>query len=145
MPVLFNQNCGAVLSLPNEGQHEDIICTQVFEDYIQAHVESWFTWAWKNQLGVRCVENLILVSGCTLVTLWAAAEFVDDNMDAEISLASRTLNNGGASFVWSNIWGRVLYPNSHSGSVRSSGYVQSTHIDTSSWFHEEQNSTMTQD
>ena len=126
------RNCGAVLSLPNGGQHEDVIRAQVFEDYIQAHVESWFTWARKNRLGVERVEDLILVSGCTLVTSWAAAEFVDDNMDAEISLASRTLNNGGASFVWSNIRGRVLYHNSRSGPVRSSGYVQSTRIDTSS-------------
>ena len=107
------------MSLPNGGQHEDGIRAQVFEDYIQAHVESWFTWARKNRLGVERVEDFILVSGCTLVTSWAAAKFVDDNMDAEISLACRTLNNGGANFTWSNIRGRVLYHNSRSGPVRS--------------------------
>jgi hypothetical protein len=70
------------------------------------------------------MEDLILVSGCTLVTSWAAAAFVDDTMDAEISLAaSRTLNNGGASFVWSNIRGRVLFHNSCFEPVRSKGYV----------------------
>ncbi|KAN0105286.1 hypothetical protein V8E52_011169, partial [Russula decolorans] len=75
------------------------------------------------------MEDLILVSGCTLVTSWAAAAFVDDTMDAEISLAaSRTLNNGGASFVWSNIRGRVLFHNS-----------------CFEPFHGEQNSIMTQD
>ncbi|KAN0121133.1 hypothetical protein V8E52_003721 [Russula decolorans] len=74
------------------------------------------------------MEDLILVSGCTLVTSWAAAAFMDDTMDAEISLASRTFINGGASFVWSNIRGRVLYHNSRFKP-----------------FHGEQNPTMTQD
>lgn len=100
------RNCGALLSLPNGGHHEDAIRAQVFEDYIRAYVDSWFTWARKNRLGIERVEDLILVSGCTLVTSWAAAAFVDDTVDSEISLESRTLNNGGASFVWSNIRGR---------------------------------------
>jgi hypothetical protein len=111
------------LSLPNGGHHEDVIRTQAFHDYIQDYADSWFTWAQKNRLGVEHVADLILVSGCTLVTSWAAAAFVDDTMDAEISLVGRTLNNGGASFVWSNIRGRVLYHNSRFEPVRSPGYV----------------------
>jgi hypothetical protein len=113
------RNCGALLSLPNGGHHEDVIRAQAFENYIQDYVDSWFSWAQKNQLGVGRVEELILVSGCTLVTSWAAAAFVDDTMDAEISLTSRTLNNGGANFVWSNIRGRVSYHNSRLEPVRS--------------------------
>ena len=117
------RNCGALLSLPNGGHHEDVIRAQVFEDYIRDYVDSWFTWAQKNRLGVERVADLILVSGCTLVTSWAAAASVDDTMDAEISLASRALSNGGASFVWSNTRGRVLYHNSHFEPVRPPGYV----------------------
>ena len=117
------RNCGALLSLPNGGHHEDVIRAQVFEDYIRDYVDSWFTWAQKNRLGVERVGDLILVSGCTLVTSWAAAASVDDTMDAEISLASRALSNGGASFVWSNTRGRVLYHNSHFEPVRPTGYV----------------------
>ena len=117
------------MSLPNGGHHEDVIRAQVFEDYIQDYADSWFTWAQKNRLGVERVEDLILVSGCTLVTSWAAAAFVDDTTDAEISLANRTLDNGGANFVWSNIRGRVLYHNSRSEPVRSPCYIQSAGID----------------
>ena len=117
------RNCGAVLSLPNGGHHEDVIRAQVFEDYIQDYVDSWFTWARKNRLGVERVEDLILVSGCTLVTSWAAAAFAGDTVDAEISLMSRTLNNGGASFAWSNIRGRISYHNSRFEPVRSPSYV----------------------
>jgi hypothetical protein len=111
------------LSLPNGGRHEDVIRTKAFADYIRDHVVSWYTWAQKNKLGVERMEELILVSGCTLVTSWAAAVFVDNTMKAEISLASRTLNNGGASFVWSNNQGAVVYHNSRSDPVRSLGYV----------------------
>ena len=118
------QNCGAVLSLPNGGHHEDVIRAQAFEHYIQSQVDKWFNWAQKNGLGIERMEDLILVSGCTLVTSWAAAAFVDDTMDAEISLAtSRMLNNGGAKFIWSNIRGRVLYHNSCFEPVRTPGYV----------------------
>jgi hypothetical protein len=113
------------LSLPNGGHHEDVVRAQAFEDYIRGQVDKWFNWAQNNRLGVEQMEDLILVSGCTLVTSWAAAAFVDDSdtMGAEISLASRTLNNGGASFIWSNIRGRVLYHNSRFEPVRSRGYV----------------------
>ena len=110
------------MSLPSGGYNEDVIRAQVFEGYIQDHVDSWLIWAQKNRLGVERVEDLILVSGCTLVTSWAAAAFVDDTMDAEISLASRIHDNGGGSFVWSNIRGHVLYHNSCFEPVRSPGY-----------------------
>ena len=122
------------MSLPNGGHHEDVIRPQVFEDYIQDHVGSWFTWAQKNRLGVKRVEDLILVSGCTLVTSWAAAAFVDDTMDAEISLVSKTFDNGGARFVWSNIRGCVLYHNSRFEPVRFPCYVYSACIDVFSLF-----------
>ena len=111
------------MSLPNGGRHEDVIRTKAFEVYIRDHVVSWYTWAQKNKLGVERMEELILVSGCTLVTSWAAAVLVDNTMKAEISLASRTLSNGEASFVWSNNQGAVVYHNSRFDPVRSLGYV----------------------
>ena len=110
---------GAVLSLPNGGHREDVIRTKVFEDYIRDHVDSWFNWAQNNKLGIERMEDLILVSGCTLVASWAAAAFVDNNLDAEISLTSRTFNNFGTSFVWGNVRGRVAYHNSRFEPVRS--------------------------
>ena len=89
----------------------------MFENYIRDHIVNWFTWAQKNSLGVERMEELILVTGCTLVTSWAAAAFVDKT-EAEISLASRALSNSGANFVWSNIRGPVVYRNSRFEPVR---------------------------
>ena len=109
---------GALLFLPNGGRHEDAILTKAFEGYIQDHVVSWYTWAQNNKLGVERMEDLILVSGRTLVTSWAAAVFVDKTMEAEITLTSRTHSDGGASFVWGKIQGPGVSHNNHSDPVR---------------------------
>ena len=46
------------------------------------------------------MEDIILVSGCTLVTAWAAAAFVDNNLDSEITLECQPLADSGATFQW---------------------------------------------
>jgi hypothetical protein len=76
------------------------------------------------------MEDLILVSGCTFVSSWAAAAFVDKTMEAKISLTRRTLGNGGECFVWGNKRGAVEY---HDGTnlVRYPGIVYSTCTDFS--------------
>ena len=113
------RNRGALLSLPNGGCRHDVIRTKVFEDYIRDHVDKWFNWAQNNNLSVERMEDLILVTGCTLVTSWAAAAFMDNTFEAEISLASRLLSNLGANFVWGNVRGPVSYHNSRFDPVRS--------------------------
>ena len=60
---------------------------------------SWFNWSKDKGLPIERMEDLVFVYGCTLVTSWAAAVFDDHAADAQVSLASRTLENGGASFV----------------------------------------------
>ena len=110
--------------LPNGGYSEEVIRTKVFEDYVRDHVDSWFSWVQKSKLGVERMEDLILVSSCTLVSSWAAATFVDNNMEAEISLASRVSNNV-MTFAWSKNKGPVECRNSDPDQVRSPGYVYS--------------------
>jgi hypothetical protein len=104
------------LSLPNGGDREDVIRTKVFEDYIRDYIVSWFNWAQNNKLGVERMEDLILVTGYTLVTSWAAAVFYDDTMPVDatsISLHAQKFDRGGAQYFWSNIRGNVEYHNSH--------------------------------
>ena len=75
------------------------------------------------------MEELILVTGRTLVTAWAAAVFVDNNMEAEITLASRTSEDGGVRFVWTKTRGSVVHHNSRYDPVRSPGYVYTAWTD----------------
>jgi hypothetical protein len=110
---------GALLSLPHDGHRKDVMRTKVYEDYIRDNVVSWFEWSKKMRLGVERMEDLILVTGCTLVTSWAAAAFVDQFQEAEISLAAQALPNGGGRFYWSRIRGNVPRHNSPLDLVRS--------------------------
>ena len=103
---------GALLFLPRGGHRENAIHLKVFEKYIRDHVVNWFNWSKDIGLPVERMEDIVLVYGCTMVTSWAAAAFDDYAADAQVSLASRTLDSGGASFVWSNIRGTVEFHNS---------------------------------
>ena len=73
---------------------------------------SWFEWSRKIGLGVERMEDLILVSGRTLVSSWAAVACTHSAQEAEISLAVHALPNGGARFNWSKMRGTVAYHNS---------------------------------
>ena len=103
---------GALLSLPNGGFRQDVIHTKVFQKYIGDNVVNWFNWSKDKGLPVESMEDLVFVYGCTLVTSWAAAAFDDNTGNAQLSLASRTLDNGGTGFIWSNIRGTVEYHDS---------------------------------
>ncbi|KAF8496694.1 hypothetical protein F5888DRAFT_1907091 [Russula emetica] len=98
---------GALLSLPCGGRRQAVIQTKIFEKYAGEHVADWFHWSKVRGLPIEHMEDLVLIHGCTLVTSWAAAAFDDLATGAQVSLAGRTLKNGGASFVWSNICGTV--------------------------------------
>ena len=115
------------MSLPRKGHRNDIIPIKAFENYIRDNVDSWFRWSKKMNLPIERMEDLILVTGCTLVTSWAAAVF-DGHMPVDSDAAAATLetrkfDGGKAQFFWRNIRGSVEYHNSHFDSVRSPGYV----------------------
>jgi hypothetical protein len=110
---------GALLTLPFDGLREDVIRTKAFEDYIQDHVDSWFVFARRIGLDVERMEDLILVTGRTLVTSWGVAAFVDSALDSEISLRTQVRYGGGATFDWRVNRPAVNYRNSYHDAVRS--------------------------
>ena len=98
--------------VPHGGHYEYAIQTRVFEKYIRDHAVSWFNWSKDIGLPVDRMEDFVLVYGCTMVKSWAAAAFDDYAAEAQVSLETRTLDNGGASFHWSNYHGTVDYHDS---------------------------------
>ena len=105
------QSRGALLSLPHGARTEDVIRTKLFEDYIRDNVDSWLRWSRKEGFPVENMEDLILVTGCTLATSWAAAAF-DGTMSrasdaTTVSLEVQKSDGGGAQFFWRNIRGSV--------------------------------------
>ena len=103
---------GALLSLPCGGYREDAIHKRMFRERIRDNVDSWFNWSRNADLPVDRMDDLILVTGCTLVTSYASAVFDDHIAEAQTSLVSRPLNNGGAIFLWSNMRGTIEYHDS---------------------------------
>ena len=100
------------MSLPCGGYREDAIHKKMFGECIRDKVDSWFTWSRNAELPVDRMEDLILVTGCTLVTSYASVVLDDHIADGQVSLVSRPLNNGGASFVWGSIRGTIEYHDS---------------------------------
>ena len=92
----------------------------MFQKYISDNVATWLNWSKDKGLPVENMEDLVFVYGCTLVSSWAAAAFDDYTGDAQLSLASRTLDGGAAGFTWSNIRGTVEYHDSQLNPVCSS-------------------------
>lgn len=117
---------GALLSLPDGGRRQDTICRGDFHNYITKNAESWFDLSGKWGLAVDRIEDLILVTGCTLVTSWGAAAFCDNTAPLDstsISLASHNSYHGRVRYSWRNICGNVTYHNSHFNRVRYPGYL----------------------
>jgi hypothetical protein len=81
-------------------------------------VVSWFEWSKDKKLGVERMEDLILITGCTLVDSWAAAAFVGRSETAEISLVAQTGDMSERIFECSNVQGDVTHHCSYFDSVR---------------------------
>src|SRR6266849_3549892 len=94
------QTHGALLSLPHGSHSENVIRTKLFEDYIRDNADSWFRWSKRGGFPVERMDDLILVTGRTLVTSWAAAVFDNNKMSmtgsdvATISLDIQKSNRG---------------------------------------------------
>jgi hypothetical protein len=68
------------------------------------------------------MEDLILVTGCTLVTSWAAVAFLGRTGTAEISLV-QTSDRSETSFEFNNIRGNVAQHCSSFDSVGIPCYI----------------------
>ena len=104
---------GALLRLPYDGLRKDVIRTKVFEEYIRDHVDSWFSMAQRHKQDVERMEDLILVTGCTLVPSWGIAAFVDSALDSELSMRFLPHQTSGERFEWHENRPSVAFQNSH--------------------------------
>jgi len=106
------------LSLPHDGYRESLVRERAFEEYIRDNVGSWFDWSRNQKLPVERMEDLILVTECTLVTLWAAAAFIGRSGTAKTALAPPSQDLSGQSFEFRNFEGDVAHNCSYFDSVR---------------------------
>ena len=89
------------------------------------------------------MEDLILVTGYTLVDSWGAVAFVGRSGEAEISLIVQTPNRSDRSFECSNIQGDVMQHCSYFNSVRFPRPIYSPYTDFFSFAVSQSNPTQT--
>jgi len=104
------------LSFPHDGHREYIMREKAFEKYIRDNVGSWFDWSKNENLPVERMEDLILVTECTLGTLWAAVAFIGRSGTAKVALVPQPQDSSGQSFEFRNSEGDV---------ARNCGYFDS--------------------
>ncbi|KAI0279489.1 hypothetical protein BGY98DRAFT_420909 [Russula aff. rugulosa BPL654] len=63
----------------------------MFRERIRDNADSWFNWSRNVDLPVDRMDDLILVTGCTLVSSYALAVLDDHIADAQISLVNTPL------------------------------------------------------
>lgn len=109
---------GALLTLPYDGLHEDVIRTKVFEDYIRDNIDVWFGIARRENLDVDRMEDIILVTGCSMVTAWGVAAFMDNLSEPEVWLKAQTAATGTPTFDWRVVRSGVIYGDGYQTTVR---------------------------
>jgi hypothetical protein len=133
----FRRRDGAVLHLPLDAHCEDAQqrTLETIKRYMKENVQSWFDFAEENYDRFGDVENIVLVTGYTVVKSWAAAVSVIRKSDAKISLESQSLPNERMNLQWhveDNFAGVVPRHTSVQGQVCCLGHIDATHTNLSS-------------
>jgi hypothetical protein len=107
-----NRQGGAVLSLPVPAQRQDTLERETFGKWMIAHVDRWFAFARKYELGIEQMEELILVTGCDRMRSSTNVAFLKNQLDAEVSFGVEVTNGLEGIISWQvspeRIRGRVL-------------------------------------
>ena len=87
--------------------------------WIVSHIDSWFAFAQKLGLGIRRMEEIILVTGCDLTRSWTNIAFLGNKVDARVSIGVKVDGSDSVKFQFSpeNARGAVLR-HGHEGTVR---------------------------
>jgi hypothetical protein len=82
---------GALLSLPVNARREDTLAQNAFGEWMVKHIDSWFAFAQKLQLGVEQMEEIILVTGCDRTRSWTNIAFLEGQVDAKGSYREKVV------------------------------------------------------
>ncbi|KAH9960254.1 hypothetical protein BGW80DRAFT_78204 [Lactifluus volemus] len=77
---------GAILSLPVPAEREDTIARGEFAKCIVKHIDTWFAFARNLGLGVKRMEDIVLVTGRHLGRSWTNVVFSESQAVGQVSL-----------------------------------------------------------
>ena len=83
--------------------------------WIVKHIDNWFAFARRLELGIQQMEEIILVTGCDRTRSWTNIAFLENEVDAQVSFGVRvegptSTSNTGINFQFlpENARGAVL-------------------------------------
>jgi len=88
---------GAVLSLPVDARRQDTLARGAFGKWITQHIDSWFTFAQSLGLGIKRMDEIILVTGCHRTRSWANVTFLEGQTHAQASFGVKV---NGVDINW---------------------------------------------
>ena len=100
-----------MLSLPVTARREDTLAQGAFMRWIVKHIDNWFAFARRLELGIDNMEEIILVTGCDRTRSWTNVAFLEHQADAQVSFGVRVEGpNTNINFQFSpeNARGAVL-------------------------------------
>ncbi|KAH9049753.1 hypothetical protein EDB83DRAFT_1384873 [Lactarius deliciosus] len=102
---------GAVLCLPIPATRNDTVAREAFGKWMIKHIDGWFAWARKLELGIVWIKDIVLVTGthrtrsCINVAFPARRE---DKEDAQASFRAKVDHRGAINWQVSHNRGAVL-------------------------------------
>ena len=95
----FTRKYGAVMSLPVNSRREDTLVLGHFRKWIVGHIDSWFAFSQKLQLGIE-MEDIILLTGCHRTRSWTNITFNEVHSNTEESSERQITGSLGDSTNW---------------------------------------------
>ena len=74
-----------MLSLPVQAQWQDTLALEAFGKWMVKHFDCWFTFARQLELGIKQMEEIILVTGCDHTRSWTYVAFLGSRVDSQAS------------------------------------------------------------
>ncbi|KZT25674.1 hypothetical protein NEOLEDRAFT_1064514 [Neolentinus lepideus HHB14362 ss-1] len=105
---------GAALILFDQAYRNDVLITELFEEYFLANYESWLTFAHRLKRGVS-LDDIILVTGRDVTSDWAMAVFSQGETKGKADLGADTSLGFSATFGMEFGWKTEGIVHSHSG------------------------------
>ncbi len=106
---------GAVLSLPVDAQRQDTQAKGAFGEWMIKNIDTWFAFTRSLGLGIKHMEEVVLVTGLHLTRSWANVAFFKGQVNGQASLGVEVVHRPDVSIKWK------CSPGSVRGGVRSWG------------------------
>ena len=89
-----------MLSLPVQAQRQDTLALEAFGKWMVKHIDRWFAFARQLELGIKQMEEIILVTGCDRTRSWTNVAFLGSRADSQASFGVQIDDVEGSGIDW---------------------------------------------